>query len=422
MSETSTLPIRSTCYFSVNNPENPISVRKAATRKEEFLLLEAHLPDDDADHDTVVASLMVATGETWTALSNILLSFIQLHELPLLNELQHLFYHLDFKRLIAISNALAGLNPENLPEVDRLLTEFLTPTAPNQVLPSARAIGYRIKAIRASLDDVKATGEHSTQDEASFGIDFTPEGLAEVGATIDAADGHIINEAVRAHARQKNISPGAAFVDLIRGHVNVKVVLNIYSAKDLENPPVWMGGVGFLDTRTGELWKEKATHTRCMDQARHCTTEAHDPPAELRAAIAGRDGTCRFPGCCAPVNRCQVDHRVNHADGGETCLENCAMLCQRHHNMKTDGRVRYFMDPLTGIIVWLFVDGTWAITTPQGPLSAENARWAQSMAQHRAKHHERWAKKNAEEAEARKIRIAAETAEKAELDASEPPF
>lgn len=56
-------------------------------------------------------------------------------------------------------------------------------------------------------------------------------------------------------------------------------------------------------------------------------------------------------------------------------------LCQHHHNMKTDGRAFYFLDPDTGDVVWLFEDGTWAITEPSGPLAPKNKRWARSVAQ-----------------------------------------
>ena len=49
--------------------------------------------------------------------------------------------------------------------------------------------------------------------------------------------------------------------------------------------------------------------------------------------------------------------------------------------MKTDGRAFYILDPDTGDVVWLFEDGTWAITEPSGPLAPKNKRWARSVAQ-----------------------------------------
>ena len=54
------------------------------------------------------------------------------------------------------------------------------------------------------------------------------------------------------------------------------------------------------------------------------------PPA-LRRALELRDGGCVWPGCGAPIAWCDVHHIVHWADGGDTSLENCQLLCRRHH-------------------------------------------------------------------------------------------
>lgn len=49
----------------------------------------------------------------------------------------------------------------------------------------------------------------------------------------------------------------------------------------------------------------------------------------LRRALEARDRGCRFPGCHL---RFTDAHHVKHwADGGETCLSNCLLLCRYHH-------------------------------------------------------------------------------------------
>ena len=51
------------------------------------------------------------------------------------------------------------------------------------------------------------------------------------------------------------------------------------------------------------------------------------PPA-LRRALEIRDRGCRFPGC---GRRFTDAHHVKHwADGGETSLDNCLLLCGHH--------------------------------------------------------------------------------------------
>ncbi|MGY1730302.1 DUF222 domain-containing protein [Geodermatophilus sp. SYSU D01045] len=51
----------------------------------------------------------------------------------------------------------------------------------------------------------------------------------------------------------------------------------------------------------------------------------------LRRAAELRDGGCVFAGCGAPTWWCDVHHLVHWIDGGETSLENSALLCERHH-------------------------------------------------------------------------------------------
>jgi Domain of unknown function (DUF222) len=54
-------------------------------------------------------------------------------------------------------------------------------------------------------------------------------------------------------------------------------------------------------------------------------------PAQRRA-LAARDGGCLFPGCDTPPLWCEPHHWLIHwIDGGETNLDNLALLCRRHH-------------------------------------------------------------------------------------------
>ena len=85
------------------------------------------------------------------------------------------------------------------------------------------------------------------------------------------------------------------------------------------------------------------------------------PPA-LRRALEVRDRGCRFPGCGL---RFTDAHHVRHwADGGETSLANCLLLCRHHHRLvHEDGwRVEWwgdgrpvFFDPRGGT----HFDGRW---------------------------------------------------------------
>ncbi|MGY1831296.1 DUF222 domain-containing protein [Geodermatophilus sp. SYSU D01180] len=51
----------------------------------------------------------------------------------------------------------------------------------------------------------------------------------------------------------------------------------------------------------------------------------------IRKAAELRDGGCVFAGCGAPTWWCDVHHLVHWIDGGDTSLDNSALLCERHH-------------------------------------------------------------------------------------------
>ena len=59
-------------------------------------------------------------------------------------------------------------------------------------------------------------------------------------------------------------------------------------------------------------------------------------PLPMRRALRARDEGCRFPGCTN--NRFVDGHHIKHwADGGETSLDNLALLCRHHHHLVHEG-------------------------------------------------------------------------------------
>jgi hypothetical protein len=78
-------------------------------------------------------------------------------------------------------------------------------------------------------------------------------------------------------------------------------------------------------------------------------------PPHLRRAVEQRDGRCVFAGCEAPTWWCDVHHLLEWMLGGETSLENSALLCERHHTKAHHG-FRVERDP----------GGTWHTYRPDG--------------------------------------------------------
>jgi hypothetical protein len=83
-------------------------------------------------------------------------------------------------------------------------------------------------------------------------------------------------------------------------------------------------------------------------------------PRQLRRAVELRDERCVFAGCDAPSHWCDVHHLIHWIDGGETTLENSALLCERHHTKvhhgfrierQPDGRWRTYRPDDTEILI-----------------------------------------------------------------------
>lgn len=57
-------------------------------------------------------------------------------------------------------------------------------------------------------------------------------------------------------------------------------------------------------------------------------------PRAVRVALTDRDPTCAVPGCEA-TQHLEIDHLVEFAKGGPTCLSNLVRLCRFHHRLKS---------------------------------------------------------------------------------------
>lgn len=67
------------------------------------------------------------------------------------------------------------------------------------------------------------------------------------------------------------------------------------------------------------------------------SVDRYRPSGQMRRYLAARDQHCRFPGCRAPLARCDIDHTIDAALGGPTATDNLAHLCRGHHTLKHHG-------------------------------------------------------------------------------------
>ncbi|HLR94288.1 MAG TPA: DUF222 domain-containing protein, partial [Jiangellaceae bacterium] len=71
----------------------------------------------------------------------------------------------------------------------------------------------------------------------------------------------------------------------------------------------------------------------------------YEPPPDLAAFVALRDGRCVMPGCNRTAHTSQVDHTMPYADGGATAHTNLGCLDQVCHLLKTFAGWTVTQDP-----------------------------------------------------------------------------
>jgi hypothetical protein len=88
-------------------------------------------------------------------------------------------------------------------------------------------------------------------------------------------------------------------------------------------------------------------------------------PAAIRRAVEHRDRHCVFAGCDALPEHCDVHHVRHWAHGGDTSVDNSALLCERHHTACHEGGFTIGRDP---------VSGRWSTSRPDGTPVASRSR------------------------------------------------
>lgn len=83
-----------------------------------------------------------------------------------------------------------------------------------------------------------------------------------------------------------------------------------------------------------EHW-ELISHHPCSGEV--LKVDRYRPSEHMRRILGARDLHCRFPGCNAPLHRCDLDHTIPAAAGGQTAVTNLASLCRGHHSLKHHG-------------------------------------------------------------------------------------
>jgi hypothetical protein len=119
-------------------------------------------------------------------------------------------------------------------------------------------------------------------------------------------------------------------------------------AVDLVSGPAGVAAI----LRRGLLEKPYNTPSLPLDIGYSATIPPH-----IRRAVILRDRHCAWPGCDRPPVYCDVHHLIHKADGGETSVDQCVLVCNFHHDVCIHRR---------GWQLILHPDGTTEASSPDG--------------------------------------------------------
>jgi hypothetical protein len=151
--------------------------------------------------------------------------------------------------------------------------------------------------------------------------------------------------------------------------VNVTVTVPVMSLLGQGAEPAVIDGYGpipldvAMTLAAGAVsWRRVLTHPVSGVRLRY-DRATYRPPAALRAWLADRDGTCRFPCCDRPATVCDADHDHDWAHGGCTDHDNLAHLCRKHHRLKH--HTRWWARFEQELLIWTSPTGGRYTTAPR---------------------------------------------------------
>lgn len=177
-------------------------------------------------------------------------------------------------------------------------------------------------------------------------------------------------DALLRSGRPPGLADSADPAAALRGvHVDVTLTVPALALLGHSEEPAVIDGYGPIPLEVAKTlaagatsWHRVLTHPVTGVRLRY-DRKTYKVPAGLRAWLADRDGTCRFPGCDRPASESDADHNRSWADGGCTDHDNLSHLCRRHHRLKH--HTRWWARFEDDLLVW---------TSPSGQEYATGSR------------------------------------------------
>lgn len=264
------------------------------------------------------------------------------------------------------------------------------PYACQTTAPRTRA---HARAVAAKLQPVTQEQAHrDAREEREVGVRPTADGMAQIIGVVPEILAHAIWDRLTAMAaamdddRTMDQRRADLFCDLLltaiastavgtdmdafRPTVQVTIAANTLAGHD--DMMAELDGIGPVhpDFARDLAGRAPSFSRLFLDPSGMVTNvDTYVPSSRMKRYLRARDQHCRFPGCRAKTQRCELDHNRDRAFGGDTSLCNLACFCTSHHPLKhpdVDERHRWTVrQSPEGTLVWRSPLGREYIDSPE---------------------------------------------------------
>jgi len=249
---------------------------------------------------------------------------------------------------------------EEAPATDTTGTRAVTP---NTTGTSATATDAAVSAISATATAtdaaISATADDAAVSDATDTL-ATTDAVVETVAVGDADPGAGSGEELV--VPESGLNPAVA--------VQVVIHCTYAEAEALATGTISTGGEldgygGLPQDALAMAFTRAKFRYRLTDRSPNSDPARYTPSPGLDQHVRDRDRTCRFPGCNAPVQYCDLDHRIPFPQG-PTDDENLGAFCRHHHRLKHHGNWQIHTTD-TGTLVFISPTGRAYLNPPTQP-------------------------------------------------------
>lgn len=283
----------------------------------------------------------------------------------------------------------------DLPKATRIVEELAQIPDPRREELELIAIGYaathsahqlRRRLLAMTCADPGEKLRKKALDARGVSVYSRPHGMADIHAHVTAEQAQAFIQALDALAQAADCPDphdqgevrtldqrrADALGGFLEAHCTFDVHVDVIISADALMGVEMGGGDLNGSPATTELaralaWSQDARWRRLVTDPLSGTlidvsVDSYRLPAAMRRAVIARDNTCRFPGCHHRAVHADADHTVAYP-AGRTQPSNLAMLCRRHHRVKTFSAWKVRSGP-EGDLRWTSPLGTTHVTRP----------------------------------------------------------